>query len=197
MGFSLSWLAVKGKLPQAVLAELGLSGTGKREEVPESDLTGVELPSGCYLIVENHLSHDLLAESNLKGVSVGCEVVTCDVDEQVMASGASSWKDGQKLWAVSHDARRGRADLKTEGILPPLFEVISTKLKSKQQQQAPDKDGHGVDYIFDIPVQLGETLTGFRHDRHIPELDGNKFEILADLAAARRKAPFWNKLLGK
>ena len=53
MGFSLSWLAIKGKSPQEVRDELGFRTTGKREEVPEADLSAAELPTGWYLIVSN------------------------------------------------------------------------------------------------------------------------------------------------
>jgi hypothetical protein len=46
MGFSISWAAVKGGTPKAVLDALVLRGTGIREEVQESDITGAELPGG-------------------------------------------------------------------------------------------------------------------------------------------------------
>ena len=54
MGYSLSWLAVKGKPPQAVLDELGFRPTGKREEIPESEHSAVEMPNGWYWIVSDH-----------------------------------------------------------------------------------------------------------------------------------------------
>lgn len=54
MGFSMSWAAVRGGTPQAVLEALALRGTGAREEIPESDTTGVELPGGWYMVASNH-----------------------------------------------------------------------------------------------------------------------------------------------
>jgi len=51
MGYSLSWLAVRGKPPEVVQGELGFRPTGEREEIPEADLSGVELPNSWYLIV--------------------------------------------------------------------------------------------------------------------------------------------------
>jgi hypothetical protein len=54
MGYSLSWLAIKGKSPQAVRDELGFHPTGKREEFPESELSACEMPNGWYLIVSDH-----------------------------------------------------------------------------------------------------------------------------------------------
>jgi hypothetical protein len=54
MGFSLSWAAVRGGTPQAVQEALSLRGTGTREEIPESDIAGTELPGGWYMIVSQH-----------------------------------------------------------------------------------------------------------------------------------------------
>jgi hypothetical protein len=49
MGFSVSWLAVRGKPSTAVLSELGLRGTGEYEEVPDSPhFWGANLPDGWY-----------------------------------------------------------------------------------------------------------------------------------------------------
>ena len=53
MGFSFSLVAVRGIVRESVLGLLGLRGTGAFEEVPESDITGVALPSGWYLIIAN------------------------------------------------------------------------------------------------------------------------------------------------
>lgn len=38
MGYSLSWIAVKGKPPQAVRDEFSFRMTDGREEIPESDI---------------------------------------------------------------------------------------------------------------------------------------------------------------
>ena len=46
MGFSMSWAAVRGGTPQAVHDALALRGTGTREEIAESDITGAMLPGG-------------------------------------------------------------------------------------------------------------------------------------------------------
>ena len=51
MGYSLSWLVVRGKSPRAVRDELQFRPTGEREEFPESGLSAVEMPNGWYVIV--------------------------------------------------------------------------------------------------------------------------------------------------
>jgi hypothetical protein len=51
MGYSLSWLAVKGKTPQGARDQSGFRLTGEREEFPGADLSAVEIANGWYLIV--------------------------------------------------------------------------------------------------------------------------------------------------
>jgi len=59
MGFSLEWMAVKNGTRDSVLSALGLRGTGQREQIPESDLTGASLPAGWYMVVSNHGKMDM------------------------------------------------------------------------------------------------------------------------------------------
>ena len=46
MGYSLSWLAVRGKPADVVLGQLGLQGTGTREEIPECNRPGWDVLTG-------------------------------------------------------------------------------------------------------------------------------------------------------
>jgi hypothetical protein len=97
MGFSFSSLAVKAGSREAVLAVLGLHGTGVREEIPESDLTGAYLPSGWYLVVANNGDSAVVDNATLKRLSGTAEVVTCFVEEHVMCSAASMWVGGEQV----------------------------------------------------------------------------------------------------
>jgi hypothetical protein len=175
MSYSLSWLAVKGKLPQAVRDELCLCTTGKREEIPESDLSAAELQNDWYLIVSNY-SEQVVPDNILQRLSCGCEVVTCFVEEHVMLSSSSDWKDGHRCWSVIHNAQKRRDHLETQGQLPIAFSSILKQLQSKQKDA--DMNGKRVDFIFDIPVELAYTLAGYRHDRDVPGLSDKLFEVL-------------------
>jgi hypothetical protein len=198
MGFSLSWLAVKGKSPQAVREELGFHATGKRQQIPEADLAAAELPGGWYLIVSNR-NEQVAADSAMQRlVSACCELVTCFVEEHVMCSNATGWKDGRRSWTVIHDAEHGIEHLVTEGDMPPVFNSIRDCLLSKQRESGgPDA---GVDHIFDVPVEVALSLTGYRHDRDIPGMTGEAFEVLTGTApgdsAVGQKRPLWKRLLG-
>ncbi len=177
MGYSLSWLAVKGKSPQAVRVELGFRATGEHEKMPDSDLSAAELPNGWYLIVSNH-TEQVAPDDALQRLSSGCEAVTGFVEEHVMVSSASGWKDGQRCWSVIHDSQKRRDSLETQGQLPPMFESILEKFRLKQKEA--DIRKRGVDFIFEVPVELAGTLVGYRHDRDVPGMSGEPFEVLAN-----------------
>ena len=134
MGYSLSWLAIKGKSPAVVREALGLRPTGQRESIPESALSAAELPGGWYLIVSDHTPH-VAPDTTLQTLSASCELVTCFVEEHVMCSAAAGWKDGRKLWSVTHDAQRGHDHLATEGDLPPDYAAIRERLLAQQQTE--------------------------------------------------------------
>jgi len=175
MGYSQAWLAVKGKTRTTVLDALGLQPTGTREEIAESPVVGAELPSGWYLVVTGRSGYGLTRDSVLRKVSAGCEVVVGEVEEHVMVSIAAGWNDGHEVWSVVHDSQRGRQHLETKGTMPAAFAGIHDEFLSKQQEEGPKAK---VDYIFEIPVELARSLTGYRHDATVPGTSGQPFEIL-------------------
>jgi hypothetical protein len=193
MGFSLSWLAVRGKSRAAVCEALDLKGAGELEEIPEAPFTGADLPKGWFMVVENN-SEGLVEDSVLKQVSTDCEVVACSVEEHVMVSTATGWKNGQKLWSTTHDAQQGIEHLESTGE-PPGFGMISAALQLKQQTAGGKKAD--VDHIFDIPVATAESLTGFRHDKLIPELGEKPFEVLNRTRSANSGSSLFKKLFGR
>jgi hypothetical protein len=128
VGFSQSWVAVRGKSRAVVLETLGLTATGTREEIAESPLVGAALPDGWYLVVANRAGDALMREPMLARLSRGAEVVTCDVEEHVMVSVASGWRDGRRAWVVGHDGQESVEHLTAEGRTPPGFEAIRDRL---------------------------------------------------------------------
>jgi len=165
---------VKGKLPQAVRDELSFRMTDEREEIPESELTAVEMPNGWYLIVSNH-TEQVVSDAAMRSLSsTGCELVTCFVEEHVMVSRATGWKDGQLRWSVTHDTQKDPMHLDVQGEPPPQFAAIRDR--NFAEQAAADRD---VDWLFDIPVETARSVTGYRHDEDVPGLSGDVFEVLA------------------
>ena len=189
MGYAISWLAIRGKSSSTVRKELGLLATGKLEDVPESKILGMELPSGWYLIFANDCG---FAEGLPLGkLSQDAEVVACSVEEHVMFSYATGWRNGERHWAVTHDSNNGIQHLETDGRPPFIFNAIRERLTLEQTEA--DRNKINVDCIMDVPIELAESLTGFRHNKDIDDDEG-QFEILETIpGGAAEKATSFNK----
>jgi hypothetical protein len=150
------------------------------------------------LVVADRSGHRLMRDPILQGLSGGCEVITGDVEEHVMVSIATGWKDGRRVWSVTHDGQRDMEHLQTEGDLPAAFTSIRDRLRSEQQTAGGRKAD--VDYTFDVPVELAQTLTGYRHDADIPGAGADPFEVLIETswsAAASTESPsLWKRFFG-
>ena len=195
MGYSQSSLAVIRKSPDAVLTTLCLRGTGQREEFPESPFVAASLPSGWFLVVADGAEHAIIGDDTLRQLSADCEVVTCTVEEHVMVSEATGWRDGQRVWRVAHDAQSSIEHLQTEGELPSAFAAIRDRL-SAEQRTAGGKDSD-TDYFFDIPVELAMSFSGYRHDAETKGLAADAFEVLESTRSAPAKKSFLQRLFGK
>ena len=57
MGYALSWLAVRGKLPEQVLADLNATPTGAEIDFAERRLGGRKLRSGWYAVFAMQTDH--------------------------------------------------------------------------------------------------------------------------------------------
>lgn len=166
MGYNLSWVAVKGGDSDTVHRTLNVSPAGGREEFQESPIVGAALPSGWYLvIVDGSDDCDVHDQEILAILSSGGEAISCAVLEGTMFSMASHWRAGVQTWSVMHNASQGVYSLDIEGELPPEFSAIHDNAKSAQ-----DADGGktaDVDHLFDVPIELAKSITGFRYDEDI------------------------------
>lgn len=178
MGFSISWLAVKGKESEVVLRDLGLTPTGERDELPaESPIGGASLQGGWYVIVFDRYEHELVRDHILQRISEDCEVVAAGAEEHVMCCFAVAWQDGQRIWWSQHDAQKGLYNLEVEGSPPERFD--SLRRQRREEQDAAGGDNADVDFIFDIPLEAAKTVCGFSHDEAAPS---EEFAVLARAA---------------
>jgi hypothetical protein len=49
-------------------------------------------------------------------------------------------------------------------------------MEAKQKQEGGDEAN--VDYIFEIPLLVAKSITGFKHDQVCPHVLGNEFKIM-------------------
>jgi len=176
MGYSISWVAISGEEPERALEKLGLARTGEFEEVAESYLTSPTLPSPWLLIRINRFDAPFISWRVLASLSVNWSVTACQVEEHVMFSSASSYANGSLVWRVKHDAQQGIKHLSSTGSTPPQLGEIHDRLMDKQD--AAGGINARVDYIFDVPVALAQSITSYRHDSRSWSESEKPYEVL-------------------
>jgi hypothetical protein len=163
MGYSISWIAVRGLPKTEVLARLRLRDSGESDEANESPVSGAELPKGWYVLFLNDIAHPFVAPAALQKLSEGCEVVGCQVEEHVMFSASFQFSDGRQQWGIRHESEKGLYNLDVEGTAPSF--VVELLAASQKEQDTKGGEDARVDYIFDVPLEAVERLCGYRHDR--------------------------------
>ena len=163
MGFKISWLGFSGKNKDEVLKALNLVDTGVHDEANESPVSVASIPNGWTIVWFDQFDHPFSEDKELRPLSMGCTLVAVQVHEGIMFSAAELYRDGARAWSASHDAQQGIYNLHTDGALPHAFEEIRARLTVEQDREG-GKDAQ-VDCIFDIPVELAQSICGFRHDR--------------------------------
>ena len=183
MGYAISWIAFKDKTAQQVFELLSLSPSGTFAEEPEGMFSGAQLDTGWYLVFINEYGHKFIGKNSLQRVSMDremdremdSEVVAVAVEEHVMFSSAEAWKSGKLIWKVTHEGEGGPLGprhLEEHGILPKEYQSTKQRLLAAQKQE--DQNEPEVDHIFDIPLELAESIVGFKHDKVV----NARFEIL-------------------
>jgi hypothetical protein len=191
MGFALSWIGIRGMSPEAAVEKAGFRLTGHQEEFPESPVTCARLESGWCVIVMNRSmdAHD--GSIDPSQFLPGAEIVTCMLEEHVMASGFSRWTNGERVLSVEHDSQQGARHLEISGNLSSEAKAIIEEATSSQNKE--DEGDAEVDFFFDIPINIAYGLTGFRHDHANPDGVAARFEVL-DAISRRHRGSWWKSL---
>ncbi len=196
MGFAISWLAVKGKPEESLIAELGLAPTGEKAEYGDSMFTGRKLPSGWFLLVIDKAEHKYVKPNSLATLSHGCEVIASSIEEHVMFCSSELWRDGAQVWCIEHDAQKSIEHIAASGDLPADYPAIEQE-HAEEQNQAGGAEAD-VDYFFEIPLHTAKNIVGFKHDEVDPVIEDESFMVF-ELEAARSgerlenqgKKPWW------
>lgn len=191
MGYRISWIAFKGLDRQTLLERTQLTETGQSDEANEEEFSLALLPTGWTVLFRN--ANGYATDERLAALSQGVTVVGVEINENTMCNRVACHEDGRLLWSVDYDCEKGRYNLDTTGRLPPVYEDIRTRLFAEQEADGGEESD--TDYIFDVPVELAEHLTGYRHDGIIFEEGQPGFMALVSTAPAEPK--WWQKLLGK
>ena len=193
MGYAMSWLAVRGKLPEQVLADLDASPTGRRVPLGDFRFGSCTLPGGWLLVAALKADHRWVSADSLAALSAGAEVVACVVEEHVMVSRAEGWRAGERAWRVLHDGQQGAGHLVAQGDLPGAY----ARIAAEQRQLQASAGAHEVDELFDVPLKLAQSLVGFKHDEGGPGAEGLWQELgdgpLPPVALEAEKKPWWKR----
>lgn len=181
MGFSVAWVAVRGKDPAEVRAAFGVQALAPRE-VPAGrapELIGLSLAGGWYLIIDSFF-RELHAspERVLPRLSRGAEAIVCRNVDSTDYCDAEGWRDGKLIWFVANDA--GAAEL-------PWFAWLTTwpwhwgQLGSGRliQGRPPARYGE-LQGKADAPVDLAQEIVGFRHDEMPPWSSAHEELVVTD-----------------
>jgi len=193
MGVSISWLAVSDMEPEAIHKQLGLLSSREFDADIKYPFAGRVLPSGWYLVVANRCDSPMVRDDMLSSLSMSARVVAASIEEHVMYCFSTCWLNGQQEWRVQHEAEKGTTHLDVSGVPP---EELETLRQGALSRQLCHDDEIGVDYVFDVPLELAKRVVGFRHDDNDPGPELEFFEILkvderAETPLKRERWKFW------
>jgi len=107
------------------------------------------------------------------------QMIGCHIEEHVMFSSCHLAESGEQLWNVWHNAQEGIYDIHSTGPAPAEFEIIASARKT--EQDAVGGEGADVDHLFDAPINLAHSITGYRHDQWIYDWGEPQFTIIQPL----------------
>src|SRR5689334_1744449 len=168
MGFSVTWCAVREEAAETFLAGLGLSPTDETEEIPCAELCMAKLDSGWRVVWFNEFDSPYLRRERLPDLSAHGDLVVCAIGEQVMTSSAELWCRGGRTWWLSHEGEDGPMGFSGGGDLPEAFPAIRDEMVDAQRDAGGDDAD--VDYLFEIPLKVAESVVGFKHDEKCTHL---------------------------
>lgn len=192
MGYAITWCAIHDADAEEFLAHLGLMPTGETEEWPESPIATALLDTGWQVIWFNEYAPKSLRSEKLQAISMQFDLLLCLVEEHVMASSSEFWVNGDRKWFLSHEGENGPQGLVVEGGPPESFAASKREMEEAQIEEGGDSAE--VDYIFEIPLKVAQSLVGFKHDEDCPHLVEGKFAVLAN---PEQNVGWWQRLFGK
>jgi hypothetical protein len=176
VGFSVTWVALRGMTADEACSAMGFERTGEISREPLSeDLAGAELPNGVYLMLASGDGPFMgLSENYDSGPALANEAIHFMCYDTAMITRIGCVADGQRRWCITRSEPGEPFEL--EGAIPAEYHRLLAKAKEEQA-----KAGDEVDYLYDVPADLGLHITGFRHDRFEDDLH---FEVLHALPSS-------------
>lgn len=138
-GIAIAWCAVQEAAFDGFLQRIGLTDTGKIEEVPDSLIGVAWLDTGWCLFWYNQYDCPFLGEARRQEHSRHHDLLYCLVEEHCMASSSELWSHGSRKWWIPHQGIDGPKGQEFSGELPNDFQEIKTEMETTQKQEVGDK----------------------------------------------------------
>lgn len=116
-----------------------------------------QLPDGWLLFISDRKASAL--EGKLNGLAKFGPAIACDISETVMCSEAHGYEAGEEIWSVAYDCEKGLYALQTTGSPPPQLDEIHAR--TRVEQEAEGGEDADVDYMFDVPLKLAQSICGY------------------------------------
>jgi hypothetical protein len=198
MGYAISWYAVREESAPQFLEQLGLVPGTETEDFPESLVSTAKLQTGWRILWYGKYDCPFLGSDKLASISENFDVLACLVEEHVMASSAEYWSRGERSWWISHQGEDGPKGLDFGGALPECFATIKSDMEDVQRAEGGDEAD--VDFIFEIPLRVAQSVVGFKHDEECLSLTEEKFVVLDETSrpeSAKAKTSLISRFFGK
>jgi hypothetical protein len=156
MGFNIVWFAVPSSDRSSIIAALQLRETSVPDEYCESPASVADGPGDWTVLVFNDIKSVL--PERIHELSSTYRIVYCCVMEGPMLSFSFESADGELQWKVEHDGNADPTNVSLFGKPPDAFTAIFEEYDNRQGGET------GVDYLFDVPIELARHVVGFRHD---------------------------------
>lgn len=185
MGVSLSWVGVKGLGLDDILSRLELAQTNEERSYPFEGVVAHALPDHAFLIAARGCGHRIVGADSMARLSVGCQALSCDIEEHVGYVACALWQDGRQTWQVRYESDEDPENVFYKGNVPQRLHEL---LAQAEPQDSENFEGH---FHMDIPLILAKEFAGYRHDEDELLFDAVPFAALKDL---RGKTSWWKSL---
>ena len=165
MSYRVQWIAVRGRSESEILARFGFA---KASQGGDDTCIGGELEGGWYVVAVYDDTGRFDDEDEMRDFSRGGAILHCTIIESVTSSFATFYENGEIAWRLSHSGDSDDPyDLQVRGTMPPQFERLRAAAIAAQKQAdaeyAQDESAGTVDMMFDLPIDLAESVCGFHH----------------------------------
>lgn len=174
MGYRARWLAVKNADPAQVLRTIGLvQDSASSEAIYDPGHYALAMPGGWFVVIGDGGDFmDTVEEEHARALSTGTESLHFSCDDTSMGALLKGFRGGREVWALEHDGSNGPGTTVVTGSAPAVVGEIIAKCKAAQHASGRND----VDFVYDAAAELGQVLTGFRHDQTLG--DGESLPIL-------------------